>query len=754
MKHVVYIIFMVCLPLLSRAVPLGWATYFGGTGDEYGYSVATDPSGNVYIAGSATSSSHIASVGAFQTTYGGLGDAFLAKFNSSGLLQWATYFGGSGIDQANGLACDSAGNVYITGFTNSNSGIASSGSYQPNKGSAGTDHDAFLAKFSTSGALLWATYFGGSNDDEGDAVACDASGNVFITGITESSSGIATLGSYQTTFGGVQDVFVAKFNASGQIQWATYYGGTKSEQANSIATDPSGDVFITGFTYSDSMIATAGAYQTTIDTFSAKAAFLSKFTSAGYLKWGTYFGGNSPDEGYAVVCDTSGNVYMGGETSDTGLSTIGSFQPSIAGGQDGYLAKFSDSGTIVWSTYYGGTSFDEITALAIDDSGNIYAGGATESASGIASGGSYQTSLWAGGDGFVTKFNSSGSRLWGTYYGGNTALDYMQGLSCDHNGDVFFAGYTASDTGIATPGSHQYHSLTSGYTAFLGKFSADTSVRINQPFTDTTLCAGASFNLNYTVTTNFDAGNVFTAQLSDANGNFSSPVTIGSISAVSSGFIACSIPGTAQGMAYRIRIFASKPADTSDDDQYNIQIDTNGSAYVSITSAPSIPVAGLSAIFTATVTNGGTSPAYQWRNNGANISGATSNPYTGTFALGDHISVIIYSNRPCTSPDSAKSNTETVTSLGVQNIAGQADNISVFPNPNEGAFTIKGPVQNAHYSIALINVLGQTVYNKSLDINNSLMETQLALDIPAGLYTLQIDADTGAQIIKQVVISR
>jgi hypothetical protein len=754
MRYALCLVCFICLPLLSRSVPLGWASYFGGTDDEYGYAIACDPAGNVYIAGSATSSSHIASVGAYQTTYGGLGDAFLAKFNSSGVLQWATYFGGSGIDQANGIACDSTGNVYITGLTNSLSDIASSGAYQTSKGGSGTDHDAFLAKFNSSGSLQWATYFGGSGDDEGDAVTCDTSGNVYITGMTSSTSNIAGSGSYQTSMGGAEDVFIAKFNTSGQVQWSTYYGGLYGEQGNSIACSASGNIFITGYTYSANNIVTPGAYQTVLDTFSAENAFLSMFNSSGFLQWGTYFGGNLPDEGFAVVCDTAGNVYMGGSTSDTGLSTTSSFQPSIAGGQDGYLAKFNDSGHIQWSTYYGGTSYDEITSLAMDASGNIYAGGSTQSTSGIATAGNYQTTLAAGGDGFVIKFNAAGQRLWGSYFGGNTAFDYINGVSCDGNGDVFFTGYTASDTDIATAGSHQSHRLSNGYTAFIGKFSADTSVRINQPFTDTVLCAGTSFNLDYSVSTNFDAGNIFTAQLSDVTGDFSSPVTIGSVSAVSSGTIACTIPGNAQSMSYRIRIYASNPPDTSDDDQYNIQIDTGGSAHVSISSNPAIPVSGQPAIFTATAVNGGTSPFYQWRKNGVAISGATSNPYTGTFVTGDVISVVVHSNRPCTSPDSATSNSETAEPLGVNNLANEVDNVVVFPNPNDGAFTVEGSLKNGNYTIEMINVAGQTVYNSVINVNKSILETRLNLDMPTGVYMLLIKSETGMQTGKQVILGK
>lgn len=354
MRHFVSIVVLVCISISSQATQLGWASYFGGTSDEYGYSIATDPSGNVYIAGSATSTSHIATTGAHQTIYGGLGDAFLAKFNSSGTLQWATYFGGAGIEQANGVACDTAGNVYITGYTNSTSGIATGLAYQISKGGTGTNENAFLAKFSSSGSLLWSTYLGGSGNDEANGVACDISGNVYITGVAESTSGIATSNGYQQSIGGLQDVFVAKFNSGGQIQWATYYGGTYAEEGNAIACDIYGNVFVTGYTFSDSNISTTGAYQLVHTSTSDKDAFLARFDSSGALKWGTYFGGSLFDEGYSVACDTNGSVYMGGQTSSSGLLLTNSYQANIGGNVDGYIAKFDTSGTMQWGTYYGG----------------------------------------------------------------------------------------------------------------------------------------------------------------------------------------------------------------------------------------------------------------------------------------------------------------------------------------------------------------------------------------------------------------
>src|SRR6185437_8790526 len=236
---------------------LSWATYFGGSSAYYSNAVATDTFGNVFITGYTTSTSGIATSGAYLTSNSAT-DAFLAKFNAGGAEQWATYYGG-GNEDGNAVAADISGNVYITGNTSSTSGIATSGAYQT---SYGGSIDAFLAKFNSSGALQWSTYYGGSSGDAGYGVGTDGSGNVYITGKTGSTSGITTSGAYQTSFGGSGDAFLAKFNSSGARQWATYYGGSGADAAYGISVSGSVNIYIAGSTASKSGIATSGAFLT------------------------------------------------------------------------------------------------------------------------------------------------------------------------------------------------------------------------------------------------------------------------------------------------------------------------------------------------------------------------------------------------------------------------------------------------------------------------------------------------------------
>jgi hypothetical protein len=225
---------------------LVWATYYGAT-DDYGAALSTDESGNVFMSGYTTSTSSIASSGAYQTTHaGGYYDAFVVKFNNSGTRQWATYYGGSKGDYSYAVANDPSGNVIITGYTESTSGIASSGSHQSTFG--GGTYDIFVAKFNASGSRQWATYYGGSSNDFGNGISCDSAGNIYFAGWTESSNAIATTGAHQASYAGGTDGVLAKFNSSGVLQWGTYYGGDSYDICYALKAGKKNNLFITGYT--------------------------------------------------------------------------------------------------------------------------------------------------------------------------------------------------------------------------------------------------------------------------------------------------------------------------------------------------------------------------------------------------------------------------------------------------------------------------------------------------------------------------
>ena len=378
-----------------------WATYYGGSQDDMGISCAVDASGNVYMIGSTSSTSGIATAGAHETT---INDGFLVKFNSSGVRQWGTYFEGNG----NACTTDASGNIYIVGLTNSTSGIATAGAHQTVMSGSG---DAFLVKFNSSGVKQWGTYFGGSYTlasgmETGLSCATDALGNVYMTGHTPSTSDIATAGAHQTIYGGSStDAFLVKFNSSGVIQWGTYYGGAGVDIGYSCATDATGNVYLAGDTQQEFLPASSG--MTTIGAHQSaygggySDGFLVKFDSNGLRQWGTYYGGSLLDVSFSCATDASGNVYMSGNTqSSAGIATSGAHQTTL---NDAFLVSFNSSGVRQSGTYYGGIK----NVCTSDASGNVYMTGYTQSNSDIATAGAHQTANGNNGysDAFLVKFN-------------------------------------------------------------------------------------------------------------------------------------------------------------------------------------------------------------------------------------------------------------------------------------------------------------------------------------------------------------
>lgn len=228
-----------------------WGTYYGGSGRDAAYTCTVDLSGNCYLVGSTSSPSGISSLGAYQPVYGGAsswwGDAFIAKFDANGLRQWSTYYGGTGDDWAYNCVLDASGNIYIAGTTSalSQTVISTSGSHQPAFG--GGASDAFLLKLSSAGSRQWCTFYGGSATEDYAYCSIDASGNIYVSGITTSPNSISTPCAYQQNYnGGVGDAYLVKFDAAGLRLWGTYYGGAGTEQWSTCSTDNLGNVYLTG----------------------------------------------------------------------------------------------------------------------------------------------------------------------------------------------------------------------------------------------------------------------------------------------------------------------------------------------------------------------------------------------------------------------------------------------------------------------------------------------------------------------------
>jgi hypothetical protein len=448
-----------------------FGTYIGGSMEEYANALCNDEAGNVYVAGQTRSSNAIATTGAYQGTIDSFFDAYIMKYNSSGDKVWGTYFGGDAYDR--GLAIEYRnGNVFLGGNTLS-SNMATAGAHQENV----VDGDeAFLARFDTTGQLIWSTYYGGELHDFIDDISFDSQNNVYITGHTSSTFNIATPGAHIETFTGISAAFLSKFDVSGNLIWGTYYGDSFDE-GTGIGIDGDDKIYITGLTYSTAGIATSGVHQQL--NAGAVDAFLAKFDSSGVLEWGTYFGGAQNDIAHAITVTDSNRIYITGDTkSSSGIHFNQGYQNTPGNSNEGFLAKFSNQGNLIWASYVGGEDDDFIYGIDHFNNEDVLITGVTRSNTDISTADVYQNNFSGFYDALIMRVSADGQRKWGTYYGG-TDFEEGKDILIDKNQSTFsLVGNTSSTNAISTVNSHQ-EVIGGDDDAFLVQFCDPTIPQLN-----------------------------------------------------------------------------------------------------------------------------------------------------------------------------------------------------------------------------------------------------------------------------------
>jgi hypothetical protein len=452
--------------------PLVYSTYLGSSGGDQDNSIAVDNAGNVYVTGS-TQATDFPTMNPLQPTYGGGSyDAFVTKINPTGsALVYSTYLGGSGLDWGQGIAVDNAGNAYVTGFTRSTD-FPTMNPLQPVFGGNG---DAFVAKLNPTGsALVYSTYLGGSGSDDGNGIAVDSASNAYVTGLSASTDFPTTLGAFQTTCNpnnNCADVFVTKINPTGSaLVYSTYLGGTGLDWGKGIAVDSVGNVYVTGYTQSTDF-PTMNPLQPTYGGGSYDA-FVTKINPTGSaLVYSTYLGGSGYDQGNGIAVDSAGNAYVTGLTQSTDFPTMNPLQPSNGGASTGnanaFVAKFNPTGSaLVYSTYLGGSGYrnccgDQGNSIAADSMGNAYLTGLTSSTNFPTTPDAFQRSPYSHGVSFVTTINPTGSVLiYSTYLDGPPDNGYNggaqgNGIAVDSMGNTYVTGVTQSIDFPVTPGAFQ-----------------------------------------------------------------------------------------------------------------------------------------------------------------------------------------------------------------------------------------------------------------------------------------------------------
>lgn len=390
-------------PLVIDPVFLIYSTYLGGSRSNIANAIAVDPFGNASIAGN-TVAQDFPTLNAIQSVKGaGNVKGFVSKFSPDGSdLVYSTYLGGSGFTTVNGIAADSSGNIYLTGSTTAADLPVANGLWPIDPIGNLRPRTGFVIKLDPTGSVVYATYVGDVHS-EGESIATDSDGNVYVSGIF---------------YDAPMNSFLIKLDPTGA---GVVYSINLPSRNFHFAVDLSQNVYILG----DNGITKLNAAGDTV------------LYSSSLIQGGT-----------AIAVDSRGNAYVTGSTDSTSFPLVNPIQSEIAGEVDAFIAKLNASGTaVVYSTYLGGSLHDAGRAIAVDSSGNAYVTGDTNSTD-FPDVQSFQTPFrppntnW--GNVFVTKLNPHGDVLVYSTYLGGSFLDNVLGFAVDRSGNAYVTGRTFS----------------------------------------------------------------------------------------------------------------------------------------------------------------------------------------------------------------------------------------------------------------------------------------------------------------------
>jgi hypothetical protein len=364
--------------LNSTATQVLYLIYLGGSGNDSANSVAVDSSGNAYVTGVTASSNFPVTRGALTQTEAGLEDAFVAKLNSKGQLQYSTYLGGSTSDYGLSIAVDGTGAVYVAGQTTSSNFPITTGAFETTY--QGGVSDCFVSKLNSAGsALVYSTLVGGSGLDLCSGIAVDATDQAYVTGTTYSPN-FPLQGAIETSLAGSASAFVAKINPSGTaLVYSSYLGGSGTDNGNAIAVDSSGSAYVAGNTSSVDFPVTPGVFQSALKGI--YNAFVVKLSpSGGSLVYATLLGGTSTDTARSVAVDPSGRAILGGYTDSVNFPVVSAVQAALGGNYDAFATVVDPAGaTLVLSTYLGGSGEDLALAVVPAPGSVLFLAGMTDS---------------------------------------------------------------------------------------------------------------------------------------------------------------------------------------------------------------------------------------------------------------------------------------------------------------------------------------------------------------------------------------
>lgn len=452
---------------------VSYSTYLGGSLQDAINAVVVDSTGCAYFVGQTSSTNFPTVAGAYQGALAGTTNVFVTKIAANGTsLIYSTYLGGSGIDIGLAIDIDPSGSAYVTGSTTS----ANFPTVDPYQASLAGTQAAFVSKLSPNGgALTYSTYLGGAaGTTTGYGIGVNGFGQVFVAGETSSASFPTTAGAFDRTFGGVTDGFVSLIASGGSTLLAsTYLGGTAADSVYGLTLDSSDSVYVTGGTSSADFPTTTGAYQ--IALAGTENAFVTKLVEdLSTLVFSSYLGGAGTDIARGIEIDANNLACVVGSTTSSDFpTTVGAYQTTYGGGTaDAFVTKFSlDGGSLIFSTFLGGSLEDLGRAIFVDMTGHIWIAGSTTSANFPTTPTVITSSLTGSQDWFISMLSAAGNLLLVSYYLGGTSTQIVNGMAMDSSGSLYVVGTTTSNDFPVSVGAFQ--------TTYGGGISDGAAIKAN-----------------------------------------------------------------------------------------------------------------------------------------------------------------------------------------------------------------------------------------------------------------------------------
>ena len=452
-----------------------WATSFGGTSNDYGYSVAVDASGNVYTTGSFEGTTDFdPGLGTFTLTSAGAADIFISKLDANGNFVWAKGIGGTTNDYGLTIAVDASGNVYTSGS------FQGTADFDPEVGtfplSSAGGADIFISKLDANGNFVWAKSIGGTLADKCSGLKIDATGNLFITGSFKGTVDFdPEAGIFNLSSAGGDDIFVSKLDASGNLVWAKGIGGTSADVSQAIAIDATGNVYTCGY-FSGAVDFDPGA-ATYFFTSSIYDVFISKLDVNGDFVWAKQMVGGG-DVAQAIAVDAAGNIYTTGYTQGTTDYDpgVGTFTLTSAGAFDIFISKLDANGDFVWAKSMGASNNEAGLGITVDAAGYVYTTGYFGDAVDFDPGAGTTTLVAPGGNYsiFISKLDALGNFVSAKSIGNNTASCASYAITLDNANNIYTTGYYTGTTDFDPNASIFDLTVQGNYDIFALKLSSSS----------------------------------------------------------------------------------------------------------------------------------------------------------------------------------------------------------------------------------------------------------------------------------------